>query len=197
MHNYRKYPDQDLLSRIRNDNDEEAYTELYNRYWKIMYSQIVRKLNSTEIAEDLVQDIFADIWRRRQVINFQSSFAAYLSVAVKYKVINAQARKYRERYFQEQQKHTFEYSSNTVDQYLSFEELRKKLEQQLALLPEKCGLSFKLCREDGLSQKEAADQMHTTPKAIERNIYRAIKSLSVSMRHFIYDRSKETGSFVK
>lgn len=184
MRDYNTYQDEDLLSCIKQD-DENAYTALYNRYWKRMFWQIARKLNSSAIAEELVQDIFADIWIRRHKIVIQSSFAAYLSAAVKYKIINTQAKQYRELSYKRHQEYIQETTLNTVEEYLSFEELREHLEQELALLPEKCSLSFKLCREEGFSQKEAAIQLQTTPKAIERNIARAVKSLSASIGQFL------------
>jgi len=184
MRNYCTSTDEDLLSKIRND-DEIAYTELYNRYWKRMFYQIAKKLNNSGIAEELVQDIFTDIWMRRHTIDIQNSFAAYISVAVKYKVINTQAKQFRELCYQKHQEYIQENAANTVEQYLSFDELRAQLERELALLPEKCRLSFKLCKEEGYSQKEAAIHMQTTPKAVERNIARAVKSLSVSMRDFL------------
>lgn len=184
MRDYNTYKDEDLLSCIKED-DENAYTVLYDRYWKRMFWQIARKLNSSQIAEELVQDIFADIWIRRHKISIQISFVAYLSAAVKYKVMNTQAKQYRELSYKKHQEYTQNSTLNTVEQYLSFEELRERLEQELALLPEKCSLSFKLCREEGFSQKEAAIQLQTTQKAVERNIARAVKSLSATMRQFL------------
>lgn len=184
MQDYNTYKDEDLLFCIKQD-DENAYTELYNRYWKRMFWQIAKKVDSSAIAEELVQDIFTDIWVRRHQISIRISVVAYLSAAVKYKVMNTQAKQHHELAYKQYQEFTQKTAVDAVEQYLSFEELREQLERQLALLPEKCSLSFKLCRQEGLSQKEVALQMKTTPKAIERNIARAIKSLSVSMRQFL------------
>lgn len=184
MGDYNIYTDEELLSGMK-EGDEKAFTTLYNRYWKRTFYLIAKKLGNAAIAEELVQDIFTDIWIRRHVIGIRGSFAAYLSVAVKYKVINIQAKQYRDLCYKKYQGYTQIKAANTAEQYLSFEELRERLAQELALLPEKCRLSFKLCKEEGFSQKEAAMQMHITPKAVERNIARAIKSLAVSMRHFL------------
>ncbi|MBI3258350.1 MAG: sigma-70 family RNA polymerase sigma factor [Ignavibacteriae bacterium] len=55
--------DSDLLLRIA-DRDEQAIEVLYDRYSKVLYSILVAILKSTEEAQDLLQEIFVQIWQK-------------------------------------------------------------------------------------------------------------------------------------
>ena len=55
--------DVDLLKAIVRQ-DETALAELYDRYRVILFSLLVRILNSREEAEDVLQEVFLQVWRR-------------------------------------------------------------------------------------------------------------------------------------
>lgn len=55
--------DSDLLMRIA-DRDEQAIEILYDRYSKVLYSILVAILKNTEEAQDLLQEIFIQIWQK-------------------------------------------------------------------------------------------------------------------------------------
>ncbi len=55
--------DVDLLKAIAR-HDETALAELYDRYRVILFGLLVRILNSREEAEDVLQEVFLQVWRR-------------------------------------------------------------------------------------------------------------------------------------
>jgi len=55
--------DVDLLKAIARQ-DESALAELYDRYRVILFGLLVRILNSREEAEDVLQEVFLQVWRR-------------------------------------------------------------------------------------------------------------------------------------
>ncbi len=79
-----------LLEQLR-EGDKAAFTTLYNRYWRKLFVAATNKLKDPAIAEELAQDIFADLWIRRESLIVRGSLEAYLAVALKYKVINVMA----------------------------------------------------------------------------------------------------------
>src|SRR5690606_39619717 len=81
------YTDSDLLELIRND-DREAFNEIYDRYWLKLYKTARRKINSTDTAEDMVQDVFFSFWKKRKVLAIHHSLSAYFGAAIQYKIIN-------------------------------------------------------------------------------------------------------------
>ena len=86
MINYQLYDDNKLLSLLSN-NDEEAFTEIYNRYWEKLVAVAYKRLKNTAFTEDVVQDVFVSLWKNRYESSIQS-LENYLASAVKYAVFN-------------------------------------------------------------------------------------------------------------
>ncbi|HVK47360.1 MAG TPA: sigma-70 family RNA polymerase sigma factor [Pseudobacter sp.] len=183
MVSYSTYHDSDLLTSLR-DGDHLAFSELYNRYWERMLYVAAAKTSSIAIAEEIVQDIFLDLWERRASLNITGTLESYLAVAVKYRVINAQAKKKREEAYRQsailQQMHI----DNSTQEQIDHEELKKRLARQISLLPDKCRLTYQLRKDEGLSQKEVAAKLRISEKAVEANITRALKALRSVFRIF-------------
>lgn len=180
---YDTYSDNELLFLLRN-SDEQAFAALYDRYWDRVFYMAMQRLKIASCAEDAVQDVFADIWKRRGELEIKSSFPAYLAVAVKYRIINIQAKmNHATRYGQEIIRNIND-SCPSTEEWLDFKELRERLETHIATLPEKARIAFQLNHEGGLRHKEIARAMQVSEKAVERSIARAIQSLMASFRHF-------------
>ncbi len=112
-----------LLKFLQN-GDEKAFAELYTRYWDKLFFLAGKKLNDLYEAEHIVQDVFLDIWNRRASLNILSSVDGYLVVAVKYRIINVQAKRYKQA---QREKLTTLYEpqvDNTTEKWMDFEELR-------------------------------------------------------------------------
>ena len=73
------------------DGDENAFTEIYYRYWKLLFSVAGNKLENLTDAEEAVQDVFADLWKRRLDINITHSLKAFLAGAVKFRIYSIMA----------------------------------------------------------------------------------------------------------
>jgi RNA polymerase sigma-70 factor (family 1) len=170
------YTDAELVELLRTGN-EGAFTALYDRYWKRLFSVAANKLQDLYAAEELVQDIFSDLWVRKETIELTGPLGAYLAVAMKYRIINYQVRLKRGRDYQHYAAKTLPLLDDSTQEWLRFEELRDRLASLVAALPEKCRLTYRLSREQGLTQKEIARELGVSEKAVERNITRALKTL--------------------
>jgi RNA polymerase sigma-70 factor (family 1) len=168
--------DQELTALLKKD-DRDAFTELYDRYWKKLFVIATNKLKDKAVAEELAQDILADIWQRRNSITITTTFNAYLSVALKYKIIDYLARLHHrndyEAYIASRQSDRDDYTQN----WLSFEELRQRLEQYVQELPEKCRVVYQMSKEQGYSHKDIAADQGISEKTVEAHLTRAMKTL--------------------
>lgn len=166
-------------------NDKGAFTEIYNRYWKKLLAVARHKLERLEDAEEIVQDIFVNLWNRRNDIQINSSLNNYLAVSVKYRVI-----KTLDKYFNRQHYINTLVASSFVDdstqEWLQFNELFGQLNHYVGDLPEKCRLVFKLSRDLGYSQKQIAEELQISEKTVEAHMGKAIKVLRAKLSHFIY-----------
>ena len=97
MRKYQLYDNKDLLGLLSN-NDEIAFTELYDRFWQKLFAIAYCRLKEIETAEDIVHDVFASLWANRQEITIES-LDNYLATAVKYMVLDKIKKKERERLY--------------------------------------------------------------------------------------------------
>ena len=85
--------DADLLSRLQS-GDEQAMASLYDRYSKIVYSVALRVLRDPASAEDVLQEIFMQIWRNPDsFIATRGSLGGWLAVVTRNRSIDALRRK--------------------------------------------------------------------------------------------------------
>jgi RNA polymerase sigma-70 factor (ECF subfamily) len=180
-----KLDDDTLVKFLRKGNDA-AFTEIYHRYWSKLFSVAANKLNyDLKLAEELVQDIFLDLWHRREVLDIRGSLSVYLAAAMKYKVIDARLKKKRMAAHAEKLAAQASLSDTSTEKQISFDELQHELSALVSSLPEKCRLVYKLSREAGYSQKEIAHHLSISEKTVESHLSRAVKTLRLGLKNFL------------
>jgi RNA polymerase sigma-70 factor, ECF subfamily len=81
--------DATLLSSIRS-GDEHAMAELYDRYSSIVYSVALRVLGDTAAAEDIVQEVFMQLWRSPDAFDAsRGSLPGWLAVIARNRAIDS------------------------------------------------------------------------------------------------------------
>lgn len=173
------YTDQQLLGLLQT-SDHQAFNEIYRRYWDKLYYLAAKKLQEFNEAESIVQDVFVDLWQRREQLRIYESLEGYLVVAVKYRIINFLARQDRLRSYRQHLRTQHSISDTATEEWLSFDDLQDWLLKMVSRLPEKCRLAYQL-REEGFSQKEIAQQMQISEKTVETHISRALKAIRASI----------------
>jgi RNA polymerase sigma-70 factor (ECF subfamily) len=180
MINYTQIDEHKLLQCLQAGN-REAFSEVYRRYWKKLFTVAAHKLQNFAEAEEQVQDIFLEIWNRRESLTIHSTLSVYLAAAVKYKVINVLARRNQQLKYASYAAAHLSVADTSTEQWLQFEELQERLEELVAALPEKCRLVFRLSREKGLSQKEIASTLNISEKTVEAHLAKATKMLRLNL----------------
>lgn len=184
MRDYSPCDDTQLLSLVR-QGDEGAYTEVYNRYWNKLLYKAGKKIQDTEEAKNIVQDIFFDIWRRRNTLNITGDLNHYLAVALKYQLIKYLNRERRKESLRDEITVPDAGADRTTEEYLAYSELNRRMAGLVAALPEKCRLVFRL-REEGLSHQQIADEMGVSENTVHTHIKRALKSLRDGLAHIVF-----------
>jgi len=172
----------DLLLRLLQASDEHAFRELYQRYWKKLFTTACYKLKSKEAAEEIVQNIFVSLWEKRATLQVEN-LENYLYIAVKYKVINyVEALMVR----QAGQK---QLAGNTTDESteatIMINDLHAAIQQALTQLPAKTREVFTMSRFEKYTVREIAGHMNLTEKAVEYHITQSLKLLRVSLKDYM------------
>ncbi len=165
-------------------SDENAYQEIYRRYWYRLYVVAKRKVQTDEDAEEIVQDIFVDLWERRTQERIEH-LNKFLYGAVKYKVLNyIRSRMTRQEYHYNTIQIADTNDSHT-EEVLALTDLRQAISAGIAMLPPKTQEIFRLNRLEGLSSKEISTQLGIPERTIEYHITQSLRTMRVYLRDFM------------
>lgn len=182
MYSFDHSADEKELLILLQQSDQAAFTHIYNLYWKTCYFTAAQKLRNLSEAEEIVQDIFLDLWKRREELKISTCLSSYLFNCVKYRVINVLARRKLHLQYRQQVHLPDTYSS--TEQSLRLHELKEKIFQETSKLPEKCRIIFQLSREQGYSQKQIARKLNISQKTVESHMSHALRSLRTGLGNF-------------
>lgn len=177
------YTDEQLLSLMAQD-EEGAFIELYNRYAPKARALALSKCNSKETASEIVQNIFATLWERRSELSI-NTFSNYLSVAVRYQVINHIKSQISQNTHKVFYKAFMKVSEEQTLDSVQFNDLSQALEEGVQRLPEKTQIVFRLNRFEGKSISEIAEMMNLSEKAIKYHISRSLKELRLHLKDYL------------
>ena len=166
-------PDTELLTKLKN-SDTDAFTEIYARYWKLLYYVAFKRLKNNSEAEETVQNIFMDLWERRTSIVIHTSLKYFLASAAQYQVMNLMAKKYRALNVEISDNNI---SADATHNFIDFRELQQQIEQTVSALPEKCRLVYKLSRDEGLNNRAIAEKLGISEKTVENQLTKALSRL--------------------
>jgi RNA polymerase sigma-70 factor (family 1) len=176
----------DMLVSLLGEGNDAAFTEIYRRYWDRLFSVAAHKLDyDMKLAEELVQDIFLDLWRRRERLEIRNCLSLYLAAAMKYKIIDARVKRKNARAFRQSLAEHVSGIDTSTEKQISFGELQQELTALVRNLPEKCRLVYKLSKEEGYSQKEIALHLSISEKTVESHLSRAVKTLRLGLKNFL------------
>ena len=164
----------DELVELLKLNDEAAFTEVYNRHWKLLFYTAYKVTQNEELAQDVVQNVFLSLWHRRQAVEIVC-LKAYLQQATRYAVLKTIKDLQGAATFHERLKLIT--SEIIQDDPLVFKEKQELLKDLLASLPENCSTTYLLSREEGLTYKQIASRLEISEKTVE-------KRMTLSLKHF-------------
>ena len=181
MAKLRDYSDEALLKLLRQEG-LDAFEEIYRRYWKKLYSMSYKRVQSREISEELVQDIFTSLWISKDKTSIEN-LSAYLFSAIKYRVINHFARELSRKSYAERELVVVKEDNSTEEKVL-LDDLEGALQEAIDKLPAKRQMIFKLHRQENLSIKQVASQLGISEKTVENQYGKAMKMLKLNLKHF-------------
>ena len=171
-----------LLLQDMNDNNEETFTSIYQRYWEELFVTAVKALRGKEEAADVVQDVFLSFWNRRKELTIKGSLAAYLHTSVRYKCIHYIQKNITRRDYllllSEVEMGSF---LTTVESDLQLKELQQTINKTVAKMPPKMQEVYKLSRHDHLSYKEIAGNMSISVETVKKHIHHAINLIKINL----------------
>ncbi|WP_343524539.1 RNA polymerase sigma-70 factor [Pedobacter sp.] len=173
-------PDTELILLI-NQEEEPAFTEIYNRYWEKMVSYAVRLTKSEAEAADIVQEIFVSIWNRRTTIAIKSTLGAYLIRSTRNLCLRYIERNIHTSDFLDKITEQAVDNSLNIEESISLKELQENIDLGITRLPKKMREVYLLSRDEQLSYREIAEKLNIAEGTVKKQISNALKIIADSL----------------
>lgn len=161
------YTDQELWLEVKEGN-KNAFDELINRYWKILYNSAYKRIQMMDVCQDIVQDIFLYLWQKRAQLDIESP-ENYLKTSVKFRVYSYYSRNKTTSGFTEL------FGAITTSPYkaenkLLHHDLQELVSRWIDTLPPKRKEVFRLYLEKNMTTKEIAEELQISQKTVQNQL---------------------------
>ncbi len=165
--------DHQLMQRIK-AGESLAYDTLFKKYYAYLCMVVFRMTQDKNEAEDVVQEVMLEIWRKRETIEIKNAVKPYLHRAVRNKTLN-RIRDNKLQFEGEDQLVELPSLSSSPIQQMQGEEMADLIKKTYENLPERCRIVFSLVKYEGLSYKETAEKLEISIKTVENQISKALR----------------------
>ena len=177
------YDEQQILDQLK-EGDEDIFLFLFHKYYKdlVLFAGTILS-DRRDICEDIVQNVFLDLWSRRCSISIKTSLKSFLLQSVR----NGCLDELRHAKIVRTHADYVAFLGNDMDslteQYILHSDLEFRLKEGLSAMPEEYRQAFELNRIHGLKYREIAATLQVSERTIEERIGKALKFL----RHYLRD----------
>jgi len=170
-----------------NTEDSQLFDELFKQYSKPLFYYAV-KFVEDEVAQDIVQDVFIKLWSDRSIIISQSLNSFLFTMVRNSCLQQLEKQKVRNKYLESTrlmlQEEELRYFMDE-NQALIEQELEDKLNEVLNSLPERCRQIFNMSRFENRKNKEIAEELEISVKAVEKQITKALATIRIEMKEYL------------
>ena len=169
----------ELLQSIKLD-DKTALEKIYKEYWSKLYIYAFNVLKEREICEDIVQEIFIDLWKKRNDIEI-TDLSSYLYKSVRYQIFNHfRKSKYKKQLLMKLDLINKHYN---IDELYEKKELKAQIKNLISKLPKQRRMIFQMSRFDGFSNKEISESLDISVQTVKNQISESLKFIRKSLKN--------------
>jgi len=174
---------------------KKEFEKIYNRFFSFFYQVAFHFLHEEEDAKEMVQEAFIKLWERSIYMKSESEIKNYLFIIIRNHCLN---------FLRDKQKNlkaanSYEYLTASINYKLLSEtgedillslELSEQISLAISHLSLQCREVFMMSRFDAMSNKEIADKLRISVKAVEANMTRALKKLREELSPYLSEQRK-------
>lgn len=173
--------------------EDSSFSEMYTLYFPKMVRFALEYIIIEEDAKNIIQDIFLQLWERKDTLEAISNLNAFLFTLTKNRCIDHYrlytTQKSRNESLDALQERELHLKMEALIQFdenmFSFEDMEKILDKAIDNLPEKCKQIFILSRMEGLKHEEIAEQLDISIHTVQNHIAAALRKLRVELKDYL------------
>ena len=172
-----------LILQIQQDN-EHAFKQLYQDYYIRVVTFITGIIKKHDIAKDLAQDVFVNLWLNRKTLDATRSLQDYIFVSSRNAAINYLK---KEMVFSSEplEAQADVSTGNTVEDILFAKEIALLIEMVVSEMPEQRQRIYRMSREEGMSNEEIAGRLGISKRSVENQVSLALKEIRQAVTAYV------------
>ena len=171
--------DKEFISSLKK-GDSKGYQFLVTSYHQKLCVYANSLSNDSDLAEDIVQNVFMSIWKNRNKLKDQFVVKSYLYKSVYNEFIDQYRKKKAVLTLEKKHIDALNYIVEEEDEK-SLEKLISIVKKEIEKLPPKCKQTFLLSKEEGLTNLEISEYLNISIKSVEAHITKAFRVLRKSI----------------
>ncbi len=178
-------PTTSLLKALR-AGDKSVLQTLFNNHYKEVCRTIYRFVSDQAQAEDLAQEVFIRLWQKKDTLDINTSFGAYLHrMAINEALSFLRKTKRQAGKIEEIGGNPIPsaYEETDGEEILIQKELKDQVSSAIDGLPPRCKAIFQLSRFEQLTYREISEKLDISIKTVEHQMGKALKTLRISLKH--------------
>lgn len=175
--------DQDELLRLLHQNDEKSFSQIYRVLWPSLFNAAYKRLNDREKAEDIVQNVFTDLWFRKDKVSILN-LSAYLHTAVRFQVYKYAAEMSSGSEFFTVLETVLQ-SAFKADDAIRSKELQTLVKLWIDALPKKRRKIFLLRYYENLTTRQISELLNVSQKTVQNQLNTATIEIKARFSHLI------------
>lgn len=168
--------EKELFGRMAVGN-QDAFTEIFEHYSPRIYSFVLKKTKSESMAEDVLQDVFMNLWSKREKLGEVENFESYIYMMATNKTydhlkkIATNTRKLEDLYARMKEIQV----GNAIDEMMDLKEGQEMINEAVAQLPAQRKKIYLLSRQQGMSYDEIAEELNISRNTVSNQLVDALK----------------------
>ncbi|WP_176954335.1 RNA polymerase sigma factor [Niabella drilacis] len=165
---------------------QDAFTELYLHFSPVVYDALLYFLKAEQDADELLQQIFIDVWEKRQHLARAENLESYLFMMTRNRVLNHLKKRAREEQFIT--RYSTRENRPALDPESGFlqKQYGELLQKAIGTLPQQQQRAYRLAEEEGLSYEEIAAQLAVSKLTVKKHLELARRQVREYMRRYLY-----------
>ncbi|MDE5642331.1 MAG: RNA polymerase sigma-70 factor [Muribaculaceae bacterium] len=168
----------------------KEFERIFSDNYRRLLLHALRFVQDEDDAEDIVADVFCDLWKRIGDIDFDNGIRTYLYKAVSTRALNLLRHRnvaaVRIEALEAINEKRMEFiAREDSDDIVNSKDIERGINEALTDLPEKCREVFVLSYINGLSSKEIAHAMNISVRTVEAHVYKALRLMRARLKHLV------------
>lgn len=163
------------------EGNEKAFSELFNMFYNDVYAYSLSMLKNEILAEEIVQDVFLNIWLHRERLNPDLSFKSYVFTITRNLTFNLISKVANSNKLKEEVFYTSQKSYSPIEDGIAeadYDTLKNKAIEQL---PPKRRIIFEMSRNKEMSYEEISQELNISVSTVKGQMSKALAEI----RHFL------------